>query len=222
MKKYFPNQQPNEKILYAIRHHWFLYIPNIVFSFLVVAGLIGVGMLFLLNFASLDGINIEIFTVAASMVILTATLLLLHGFVDQYLDLLIITDERVIDIKQNGFFKQKTKELHHVDITDVETEISGVFGVYLKFGDLTIKTGSEHEEVHIDAIPRAAKVARMLMDLHTRRVNDEEKIDFDTLLIDGIPNCVLEESDPEEYERAKHTDEMQKDDAGYYFWTRLK
>lgn len=221
MKKYFPNQGPNEKVLYVIRHHWFSYIPSVVFSFLVVIGLIGVGMLFLLNFAAVGGINLEIFTVAAAMVILTAIVLVLHGFVDQYLDLLIITDERVIDIQQNGFFKQKTKELHNVDITDVETEISGVFGVYLKFGDLTIKTGSEHEEMMIESVPRAAKVARMLMDLHAKMVVGE-KIDFDTLLIDGIPNCVLEESEPDEYEKAKHTDEMQKDDAGYYFWTRLK
>lgn len=222
MKKYFPNQQPDEKVLYVIRHHWFSYIPGVVFSFLVVSGLIAIGALFLLGIASAEGIALEIFTIAVAMVLLTALLLVLHGFVDQYLDLLIITDERVINIKQNGFFKQKTKELHLADITDVETEISGVFGVYLKFGDLTIKTGSEHEEVHIEAIPRAAKVSRMLMDLHTRMMNDDDKIDFDTLLIDGVPNCVLESSEPEEYEKAKHTDEMQKDEAGYYFWTRLK
>jgi len=221
MKKYFPNQKPDEKVLYVIRRHWFSYIPNIVFSFLVATGIIGVGIALMTNVISLTGLNVEIFTLCVSMVVLSVMVVILHGFVDQYLDVFIITDDRIIDIKQNGFFRQKTNELHLVDINDVETEVSGIFGVYMKFGNLAIKTGSENEEMSIESVPRATKVARMLMDLHTKMVADE-KIDFDTLLIEGIPNCVLEESDPEEYERAKHTDEMQKDDAGYYFWTRLK
>jgi len=221
MKKYFPNQKPEEKVLYVIRRHWFSYIPNIVFSILVTMGVIIVGIVLMVNFISITGLNVEIFTVCVSMVLLAALCLILHGFVDQYLDIFIVTDERVIDIKQNGFFHQKTNELHLVDINDVETEIAGVFGVYLKFGHLTIKTGSENEEMMIEAVPRATKVARMLMDLHTKMVAGE-KIDFDTLLIDGIPNCVLEESDPEDYDKAEPSKEMQKDDAGYYFWTRLK
>ncbi|MEI7792587.1 MAG: PH domain-containing protein [Candidatus Berkelbacteria bacterium] len=221
MKKYFPNQKPEEKVLYVIRHHWFSFVPNVFFTFLIVLGLAIVSVIALANLISISGLNVEIFTIVLSMILLAAMVLTLHGFVDQYLDLFIITDERVIDIKQNGFFHQTTNELHLVDINDVETDISGAFGVSMKFGRLTIKTGAENEEMIIESVPRAAKVARMLMDLHTKMVSDDKKIDFDTLLIEGIPNCVLETTD-DDFDEAKHSDEMQKDDAGYYFWTRLK
>lgn len=171
MTKLFPNQKPNETVLYVIRKHWVSYVPHLIFAVAVLILFISVTSFIFLNLFDTSKLAIEGATVLFSIVLLSALFLMLYGFVDHYLDVLIITNERLIDMKQHGFFHQETKEIHLLDIENVNANVEGPFGVYLKYGDLTIKTGhDEIQTITINSIPRASKVARMIMELHTQHI----------------------------------------------------
>jgi hypothetical protein len=52
--------------------------------------------------------------------------LMIYGFIDFYLDVYIVTDRRIVDIKQDGFFKRAISELNFRQIQDVNAKVNGV------------------------------------------------------------------------------------------------
>ena len=173
MIKFFPNQKPNEQVLYAIRRHWISYMPHVIFGSAVFIASVLVIIGLLSNLSDFSILTIAGTTIGISMALLSTLFIMLFGFVDHYLDLLIITNERLIDIKQHGFFKQETKEIHLLDIENVNSHVEGPLGVYLKYGHLIIQTGpDEDERIIIRTIPQASKVARALMELHSKHITE--------------------------------------------------
>jgi len=175
MTKLFPNQKPDETVLCIIRKHWFAYIPHLLLGFLVMAGLVSLLFGFYWYFTDFSSLTVAASAVFTSMILLAALFLMLYGLVDHYLDILVITDEKLIDIKQNGLFGQEINEIHLLDIENISVKLNGVLGVYLKFGSLEIRTGTEHEDFTIDMIPKAAKTARYVMELHTKYLKEQEQ-----------------------------------------------
>lgn len=63
-----------------------------------------------------------------------------------YLDVLIVTDRRVVDVEQIGLFSRDTAELHLDAIEDIHVEIKGLIASFFNYGDLNIQTSSESPE----------------------------------------------------------------------------
>jgi membrane protein YdbS with pleckstrin-like domain len=62
-------------------------------------------------------------------------------FVNHYLDQWIVTNERIIDINQRGFWSRDVSSLLLVRVQDVETEVHGFFNTLFGFGTLSVETG---------------------------------------------------------------------------------
>jgi hypothetical protein len=63
-----------------------------------------------------------------------------------YLDVLIVTNRRIIDIEQIGLFSRDTAELHLDTIEDMHVEIKGLIASFFNYGNLQIQTSSESPE----------------------------------------------------------------------------
>lgn len=79
---------------------------------------------------------------------------------DYYLDMIVITDKRIIDVEQKGFFHREVTSFLYDQIQDITVETRGVVRTFFKFGDLHIQTaGHNHEIIIKDAAnPEDARI----------------------------------------------------------------
>lgn len=68
---------------------------------------------------------------------------------DYYLDLWVITDRRIIDVEQKGFFHREVTSFKFEQIQDITVETRGLIETFLKFGTLHIQTAGHNREIVI-------------------------------------------------------------------------
>lgn len=88
-----------------------------------------------------------------SLYIMALVLFLFLVWMDQYLDMWIITTERVIDIEQSGLFSREISEIPIKHVQDVTIEVHGLIETFLKFGTIRIQTAGERE-FRINFVPK--------------------------------------------------------------------
>lgn len=164
--KLFPGQEREEKVFLLIRKHWFNYLT---FGMLALLAIVPVLIaIYLSNFypAVFEGQMGDIIIFGLSTFVLFILGLLLYGFVNYYLDVYIITDRRIVDILQDGFFKRSISELHLLQVQDVNAKVEGFFETIMHFGDVYIQTAGERENFIFKSIPHPYTIAKTIIDLH--------------------------------------------------------
>lgn len=171
--KYFPSQESSEKIFLLVRRHWIVFLA--IFSFIIVL-LIPVVILVIYWLANPDtfvGTLGNFVVVFAGMYTLAVLGLLLYGFVNYYLDIYIVTNKRIVDIKQNGFFRREIAELHLHQIQDVEAKVEGFFQTLIHFGNIYIQTAGERENFRFEDVPHPYTLAKEIVSLHEAQIESE-------------------------------------------------
>ncbi len=70
-----------------------------------------------------------------------------YEWLDYYLDVWIVTNHRIIEVTQRGFFNHELSELHLNRIQDMTLITKGFFSTFLDFGDVHIQTAGAVERV---------------------------------------------------------------------------
>lgn len=160
-----PNQRPDEKTLLLLRRHW--VVPAKIFFFFLLAAAIPVGMYFLIinEYANLleDPIIGPALAVAASFYYLAIWMFAFQEIVDYYLDMWIVTSERVLNIEQFGLFVRTASELHLENIMDVTSEVRGMWHTFLNYGDVMLQTAAEKTRFHFKQIPHPETVRQLIL-----------------------------------------------------------
>lgn len=173
--RYFPTQEAGEKIFLLIRRHWIVFITLAFFIFVMTLPLIALGVYWIMSpevFSDDLGNFVIIF---ASIYALIIVGLCLYGFVNYYLDVYIITNERLVDIKQNGFFRREIAELHLKQVQDVEAKVEGFLGTMMHFGNVYIQTAGERENFKLEDVPHPYTVSKRIAELHQRQLDSSPK-----------------------------------------------
>jgi uncharacterized membrane protein YdbT with pleckstrin-like domain len=68
---------------------------------------------------------------------------------DYYLDFWIITNRRIIDVEQNGFFHREITSFRFEQIQDITVETRGLIETFFKFGTLQIQTAGHSRDIII-------------------------------------------------------------------------
>ena len=165
-KKLFPAQEKSELVLDIIRRHWFVYLPFLFLAtVMLIPIMIGVYLWFNGTVVIAPGWE-NIIILATSIYLLLIQALMIYGFVDYYLDVYIVTDRRIVDISQNGFFKRSISELNLRQIQDVSANVSGFASTLLHFGDVHIQTAAERPNFSFLGVPHPYEVSKKILDLH--------------------------------------------------------
>lgn len=69
-----------------------------------------------------------------------------------YLNQWIITNTRIIDIHQYGYFSREVSSVLLVRVQDVSSDVEGLFGTLLGYGRLTVQSAGEAEHFTMDDI----------------------------------------------------------------------
>lgn len=164
---YIPNQKPGEKIILLVRRHWFILFLRMHLWILLLA----VPPALSLIFSESDAFLFEnhfmraLITVLAGTYYLMLWLFILNTFVDYYLDVWIVTNERILNTEQKQIFSRVTAEHELSKIQDVASEVHGILPTFLDYGDVHIQTASETQRFIFRQIPHPIDVKRKISSL---------------------------------------------------------
>jgi hypothetical protein len=87
-----------------------------------------------------------------------------------YLNQWIITNTRIIEIHQYGFFSREVSSVLLIHVQDVSSEVDGVFGTLLGYGELQVQSAGAEEHFTMDDIASPTVLRDLIMreiaDLH--------------------------------------------------------
>ena len=141
----FNGQRDGEKVVEVAKNHAFVLLwPGLKAIFFALLGIATI-----LNFQS------QFSGVVLVIMVLIAIGIFGRAFYDYSQSMFLITNQRVMNVEQRGFFSRKITETDHEKIQDVSSQTKGLFKMMLKFGDLVIRTAgsSKGEEIIIKNIP---------------------------------------------------------------------
>lgn len=171
----FPGRHDDEKIALFLRRHWFVFLVHLLSVLAAIAGLIFVYFFFTVfdeSFSQGEYYNLLLFGESLGTLFVWNLFFIL--WLDFYLDAWIVTDERIINIDQKGFFNRDISELKLTKIQDVTSEISGVIPTLLNYGNIHVQTAGEVERFVFRQIPNPNEVKNMIVRLQQAEQREEE------------------------------------------------
>lgn len=161
-----------ETMLSIYHRHWLVLAAEMVPIILFVPVLIGVG---LFAMGQLPDENAPL-----RAIVMLGMLLFLHLFwialfiilADFFLDVWVLTNQRVIVIDQKGLFARTVSEFDLSRIQDVTVEIHGIIPTLLNYGNLLARTASEHENFVFKQVGRPHEVKDALIQASTAQRNN--------------------------------------------------
>lgn len=88
-----------------------------------------------------------------------------RSWIDYYLDVWFMTNERIVSIEQRGLFSRTIAEQKLFRIQDVNAEVHGLIATVLDYGTITIQTAGAEKVFFFKQVPRPHKVARHITQL---------------------------------------------------------
>lgn len=161
----FIKQKSYEKLVLLARQHGFVTAPLFVSFFVLLSIPAGVYIL-IRNIFPVLFTNASLFIV---MVLLASAYYLLIGavyftnFTNYYLDMLVLTNDRLIHIEQDGLFSRSISELDLYKIQDVTSTINGMFPSLLNYGEVLVQTAGAADKFVIENVPNPEQLRHQIM-----------------------------------------------------------
>jgi hypothetical protein len=156
-----------EYILFTLRRHWFFIVLNALGNIILMLFPLIV-YLVLKATAQLAFVSIIDATETALIIFFYALWVLIFWtkfyifWTDYYLDAWYITNTRIIDIEQKGFFRREISSVRYKRIEDITIEVRGVISTLLDFGRINVQSAAEEQEFNLRDIPRPYAVKEAL------------------------------------------------------------
>lgn len=169
---HFPGQHRGEQVILLLRRHPFVFIVTVVY-FLLLA-LLPVGVRLLFPGSLLQGLQGTawgiLITIGLSAYYLFVWLFFTFAFVDYYLDMWMITDERIINVEQVGLFNRVISEQRLVRVQDVTSEVKGLFPTFLNYGQVFVQTAGERERFVFEQVSEPDLVKKVVLQASQRAI----------------------------------------------------
>lgn len=163
-----PNKLPNEKIVKVLRRDIFILFKKVLFFILlIILPLLFFYIVIISLYPNLfyNQISYALFALIVSFYYLFIWLFFLFSFIDYYLDVWIITNERIIDIQQRGFFSRVISEQKLYRVQDITSEVHGFFPTIFKYGNVYIQTAGTKQRFFFHEIPNPEGVRNTIVKL---------------------------------------------------------
>jgi len=136
----------DEKIIAVYRRHLVTLIfeiaPLVLFALVIIAGALFGGVFIPAKFSVLYPLILFLAVFFLHLFWIAAFIML----ADFFLDVWILTDQRIIAVEQKSLFSRVVSECSLSKIQDTSIEVHGFIPTILHYGNLTVRTASEHED----------------------------------------------------------------------------
>jgi uncharacterized membrane protein YdbT with pleckstrin-like domain len=166
--------QPDEKIQLIVRKYWFTFGIEVIKLFCIAL----LPLLLLLFGSEVWGVfsqasiaNYSLDTIFLYFIFLYLVWLLfiwMKVFIewtDYYLDAWYLTNQRIVDVEQTGFFHRNISSISYDRIQDVTIEIKGLIATHLDYGDLHVQSAGESREFVIRGIRHPLQIKERINSL---------------------------------------------------------
>ena len=149
-----------EKILLSLHRHWIVVASKMtVVAVLLLGALLA---LIVLQTISLNPMLAPLVFYGLSVYLLLVFLIAFVLWMDYYLDVWIVTSERIIDVEQKGMFRREASEFPLSSIQDVTVEVPGFLATLMRYGTIRVQTaGNQNFVAH--NIPNVDVVKTIIM-----------------------------------------------------------
>lgn len=156
----------DEQVLRVVRNYWLVYLPQLVLGFLLIAAALFL-MLPLLSLG-LAGLVIMLAAILIGAYYGTRTLVI------WYWNVFIITNLRIVDVNQFGFFRRTVAEVSYDKVQDITYSIDGFWHAVFNFGVVHLETAGGGAALELPDVHDPKEVNHLLtetMGWHKQRQN---------------------------------------------------
>ena len=163
----FINIKPYEKIEYILRRNPITFAPYLlIFAVLLFVPPISY---YLFSTAFVSAMQIPttpiILTLVGSAYYMALGLFFFSFFVEFYLDCWILTNDRLIDVRQISLFSRTIAEVDLYQVQDVSSEIKGLFPTIFNYGNVYLQTAGVIPKFIILNVSHPDKLRQTILNL---------------------------------------------------------
>ena len=151
----------NEKIVTIKRRHWFIIATEGFVLFLIAFSPVFLVFVFYIFDPKVVNLLQDYWLFAifyAAFWIQIFWSIFFMSWTNYYLDVLLVTNKRIVDIEQLNLFSRDIAEVRLEDIQDIKTEELGFIPHILKMGNLHIQTAGQIKEIFLRDVPDADEI----------------------------------------------------------------
>lgn len=163
------NQAEDENILRIWRHHPATLVGPVlkVLAFF----LIPIALIVISGAAMFT--SVWLFMIFVIILALTATYAA-HEWVSWYNDVFVLTNYRVVDVQQEGFFSRSFSEASLVNVQDINHEIHGVFQTLLNYGNVLVQTAGAETKINMHDVGDPQQQAVYILKEQQKRIAETD------------------------------------------------
>ena len=166
----FEGKKSYENVVALLYRHWFVFVSKLlVYAFLLLLPF--VVWIFIDPYLNNFGLD-DVFLFLIGVYVFIWWLSLFYALTMYFLDTWIVTDHRVLDNKQHGFFNRSISELHLSRIQDISVKVSGFIATFLDFGNLEIQTAGTEPKFFFKDIPHPNKIRDEIMKAQNKYISE--------------------------------------------------
>lgn len=139
------NLDIGEECLVVLRRHWIVYLD-----------VLGIAVFLLLYSVFVIALQLWINAIPPSFLVvllITSWLYFLQiiyiRWLNNQLDVTIVTNKRILDLEQTGFLSRKLSECTLSRVQEINAQKGGLMGNLLHYGDISIHTSADKSDFHI-------------------------------------------------------------------------
>ncbi len=162
---------PDETILRIVHRHIYSFVDDMfgILLFFALPLIFAVLMIYFVPTSIQQSIfqgnpNIGIIFIALTGA-LVAWMYAWWRWTDYFLNVIVISNERIYEIKQRGFFRREVGSFGLDRIQNITTTQKGVIATMFNFGDLYIETAGENENLNMLTIPNPSELKQFINEL---------------------------------------------------------
>ncbi len=139
----FEGKKDDERVVMFLHRHWFTVISRLIV--LIICSVSPIAVFVVLGQQITSHGLITIFAFIWACMIMICWFIFFYTLTMYTLDTWLVTNLRIINSAQEGFFDRTVSELHLGNIQDVSIKTEGPVATMMNFGDIEVQTaGGEH------------------------------------------------------------------------------
>ncbi len=156
-----------EKEIFRLRRHLITFLPAFLLYVLALIIPFGAGVYF--YFTAGESFTGSIYTpiliLVSAVYLLSVSLFFFSYFIDFYLDILFITNDRLVDMNQSNLFARTVSEVDLYRIQDITSEVKGITQQIFNYGTITIQTAGTEPKFVAHNVPDPHGLRQKLLNL---------------------------------------------------------
>ncbi len=174
----FPGRKVDEQVVLVLRRHWAILAGHSLLSIVILALPLAVAALgnFLIPQIN-ETLLYPYLVVAFFLYLMFFWVYFFLGWVDYYLDVWIVTNDRIINIEQNGLFNRIVSEQKLYRVQDVTAEAKGFLPTLLNYGNVYIQTAGEQSRFIFEQVPEPYQVKKLILEYNEIALKEEADVE---------------------------------------------